>query len=75
MEVHFDFKQNELKGLKRFRALSRLYKHCPEERYDVIIAHRFKPMNMLMLLKTKLKVPVCIGDKHGIGAFDSFNPK
>ena len=70
--VYFDFKQNELKGLKRFRALLRLYNHCREERYDVIIAHRFKPMNMLMLLNTKLKVPACIGIQHGIGDFDRF---
>ena len=70
--VYFDFKQAELKGLKRFRALWRLYKHCREEGYDVIIAHRFKPMNMLMLLNLKLKVPVCIGIQHGIGDFDRF---
>lgn len=68
--VYFDFKQAELKGLKRFRALWRLYKHCREERYDVIIAHRFKPMNILMLLNLKLKVPVCIGVQHGLGDFD-----
>jgi glycosyltransferase involved in cell wall biosynthesis len=68
--VYFDFKQSELKGLKRFRALWQLYQHCRRERYDVIIAHRFKPMNMLMLLNLKLKVPVCIGIQHGIGDFD-----
>ena len=70
--VYFDFKQAELKGLKRFRALWQLYKHCREERYDVIITHRFKQMNMLMVLNTKLKVPVCIGIQHGIGDFDRF---
>jgi glycosyltransferase involved in cell wall biosynthesis len=70
--VYFDFKQSELKGLKRFRALWQLYQHCRREQYDVIIAHRFKPMNMLMLLNLKLKVPVCIGIQHGIGDFDRF---
>ena len=70
--VYFDFKQAELKGVRRFKALWRLYNHCREEGYDVIIAHRFKPMNMLMLLNTRLKVPVCIGIQHGIGDFDRF---
>lgn len=70
--IYFDFKKDELKGLKRFRALWHLYKHCRDERYDIVIAHRFKPMNMLMLLNSRLKLPVCIGVQHGIGDFDRF---
>lgn len=70
--IYFDFKKAELKGLKRFRALWPLYKHCREEGYDVIIAHRFKPMNMLMMLNLWLKIPVCVGIQHGIGDFDRY---
>lgn len=67
--IYFGFSQSDLKGL-RLRALWRLYRLCREQRYDVVIAHRFKPMNMLMLLNRWLKIPACIGVQHGIGDFD-----
>lgn len=67
--IYFGFSQSDLKGL-RLRALWCLYRLCREQRYDVVIAHRFKPMNMLMLLNRWLKIPVCIGVQHGIGDFD-----
>ena len=70
--IYFDFKKSDLKGLKRFLALWRLYKHCNKEDYDVIIAHRFKPINMLMFLNLILNIPTCIGIQHGIGDFDRF---
>jgi glycosyltransferase involved in cell wall biosynthesis len=70
--ICFNFKKSELKGWRRLKALWRLYKHCRDEQYDVVIAHRFKPINMLMLLNRKLKIPVCIGVQHGIGDFDRF---
>lgn len=70
--VYFDFRQSDLKGMKRLRALWALYRHCRDNSYDVIIAHRFKPMNMVMLLNRWLKVPACIGVQHGIGDFDRF---
>ncbi|NQD91946.1 glycosyltransferase [Pseudomonas sp. CrR25] len=67
--IYFGFSQSGLKGL-RLRALWRLFRLCREQRYDVVIAHRFKPMNMLMLLNRWLRIPVCIGVQHGIGDFD-----
>lgn len=67
--IYFGFSQSDLKGL-RLRALWCLYRLCREQRYDVVIAHRFKPMNMLMLLNRWLKIPACIGVQHGIGDFD-----
>ncbi|MBB2493753.1 glycosyltransferase [Aquipseudomonas ullengensis] len=67
--VYFGFSQSSLKGL-RLRALWRLYRFCRAERFDVVIAHRFKPMNMLMILNLLLKIPACIGVQHGIGDFD-----
>jgi glycosyltransferase involved in cell wall biosynthesis len=50
--------------------LWQLFRLCREQRYDVVIAHRFKPMNMLMLLNLWLRIPACIGVQHGIGDFD-----
>ncbi|CAE6948000.1 Glycosyl transferase in large core OS assembly cluster [Pseudomonas marincola] len=67
--VYFDFPQSQLKGL-RLKAMHRLYQFCREEGFDVVIAHRFKSMNMLMLLNRWLKIPLCIGVQHGIGDFD-----
>lgn len=70
--IYFNFQNTDLKGLKRFRALRHLYQHCRDEQYDVIIAHRFKPMEMLMLLNSRLTIPVCIGVQHGSGDYDRF---
>lgn len=67
--IYFGFSQSDLKGL-RLLALWRLFRLCREQRYDVVIAHRFKPMNMLMLLNRWLRIPACIGVQHGIGDFD-----
>lgn len=70
--VYFDFSPGQLKGLRRWLSLWQLLKHCRQEQYDVIIAHRFKPMSMLMWLNRFMKVPVCIGIQHGIGDYDRF---
>jgi glycosyltransferase involved in cell wall biosynthesis len=67
---YFDFKKSDLKGFRRLFALLSLYKYCRKNNFDVIIAHRFKPMNMLMILNRILNIPVCIGVQHGIGDFD-----
>lgn len=67
--VYFDFPQSQLKGL-RLKAMYRLYQFCRAESFDVVLAHRFKSMNMLMLLNRWLKIPLCIGVQHGIGDFD-----
>jgi glycosyltransferase involved in cell wall biosynthesis len=70
--VYFDFSPVQLKGLRRWLALWQLLKHCRREQYDVIIAHRFKPMSMLMWLNRFMNIPVCIGVQHGIGDYDRF---
>lgn len=67
--LYFGFTQAELKGL-RLKALWRLYRLIREERFDVVIAHRFKPMNMMMLLNRIIRIPLCVGIQHGIGDFD-----
>ncbi len=67
--VYFGFSQGDTKGL-RLRVLWALYKHCRAEGYDAVIAHRFKPINMLMLLSRWLRIPACIGVLHGLGEYD-----
>lgn len=67
--VYFGFSQAATKGL-RLRVLWALYRHCRHNGYDVVIGHRFKPINLLMLLNVVLKFPACVGVLHGLGEFD-----
>lgn len=67
--VYFDFTQAATKGL-RLRVLWALYRHCRESRYDLVIGHRFKPINLLMLLNRVFRFPACIGVLHGLGEYD-----
>lgn len=66
--IYFGFEQADTKGL-RLRVLWALYQHCRVEGYDAVIAHRFKPINMLMVLNRWLKIPACIGVLHGLGEY------
>ena len=67
--VYFEFSQKATKGM-RLRVLWALYKHARSEGYDAVIAHRFKPINSLMLLNRWLRIPACIGVLHGLGEYD-----
>jgi glycosyltransferase involved in cell wall biosynthesis len=67
--VYFDFTDAQLKGA-RLGALWRLYRFCREERFDVAICNRFKPVNMMLVLNRWLKVPACIGIAHNLGDYD-----
>lgn len=67
--VYFDLRNASTKGL-RLKALWRLYRHCRTQGYDAVIAHRFKPINMMMLLNVCLRIPACIGVLHGLGEYD-----
>jgi glycosyltransferase involved in cell wall biosynthesis len=66
---YFEFNDGHLKGT-RLRALWRLYKFCRDEKFDVVICNRFKPVNMMLTLNRWLKIPVCIGIAHGFGEYD-----
>lgn len=66
---YFGFSSASTKGL-RIKALWMLYNHCRAQGYDAVIAHRFKPINMMMLLNRFLRIPVCIGVLHGLGEYD-----
>ncbi len=67
--IYFGFSKKAVSGL-RLMALWRLYQHCRAEGYDAVIAHRFKPVNMVMLLNRWLRVNACIGVAHGFGEYD-----
>lgn len=67
--IYFGFQKSSLAGL-RLKVLWTLYKFCRRESFDVVIAHRFKPINVMMILSRWLKVSLCIGVLHRIGDFD-----
>lgn len=68
--VYFDLDKSDLKGLKRWSAMLKLYCFCRDEGFDVVIAHRFKPISMMMWLGRLLKRTAFIGVQHGIGDYD-----
>ncbi|MCO6056422.1 glycosyltransferase [Pseudomonas sp. MOB-449] len=67
--IYFGYSKSAVSGL-RLRALWALYRHCRDEGYDAVITHRFKPVNMLMLLNRWLRIRACIGVAHGFGEYD-----
>ncbi len=67
--IYFGYSKSAVSGL-RLRALWALYKHCRAQGYDAVITHRFKPVNMLMLLNRWLRIRACIGVAHGFGEYD-----
>lgn len=68
--VHFDFGSKQLKGLRRYLVLYRLYRFCKDNPFDVVICHRFKPTHLFLLLNRFLSFRWCISVTHGIGDFD-----
>lgn len=67
--VYFDLNKAATKGL-RLKALWMLYKFCRSQGFNAVIAHRFKPINMMMLLNRCLRISACIGVLHGLGEYD-----
>ncbi|MCF4998850.1 glycosyltransferase, partial [Pseudomonas syringae] len=54
------------------KVMWQLYKFCRQEKFDVVICNRFKPVNIMLALNRWLKVPLCIGISHGFGEYDRF---
>jgi glycosyltransferase involved in cell wall biosynthesis len=67
--IYFGFSDRQLKGL-RLSVSRRFYRFCQEEKFDVIICNRFKPVSILLRLNRWLKTPLCIGIAHGFGDYD-----
>ncbi|PZE14848.1 glycosyltransferase [Pseudomonas sp. 57B-090624] len=66
---YFDFARHQMGGV-RLVVLWRLFRHIRNEGYDVIIAHRFKPLSLILWVNLLLKLKLCIGVVHGIGDYD-----
>ncbi len=71
---HFNLKKNDMKGL-RLPLMQQLLEFCRNEKFDVIITHRFKALDIMMKLNKRLKIPHCIGVIHNLGDFNRFYRK
>ena len=70
-QVFFEFSEKDMSGLRR-KVQARLLAFCREERFDVVLLHRFKAVNLFMHLNKKLRIARCIGVSHGFGEYDRF---
>lgn len=69
--VHFGMSQRAIKGL-RLRLLYTLWRFLRQERFDVIICHRFKPLSLVMRLGPWVGKPLCLSVVH---SFSDFRPR
>lgn len=65
---YFRFPEAALKGL-RLSVKRTLLDYCAQEKFDVVICHRYKPVSLMMALNKKLHIPACIGVSHGFGEY------
>ncbi|TWE01549.1 glycosyl transferase family 4 [Pseudomonas sp. AG1028] len=70
-QVFFEFSDKDMSGLRR-KVRARLLEFCREEKFDVVLLHRFKAVNLFMHLNKKLRIARCIGVSHGFGEYDRF---
>lgn len=68
---YFDLSVKQMKGL-RVKAKKSLLEYSSVERFDVMISHRFKPLDLMLKLNKKLNIQRCINVVHGFGDFDRF---
>jgi len=68
---YFDLSVKQMKGL-RVKAKKSLLEYSLVERFDVMISHRFKPLDLMLKLNKKLNIQRCINVVHGFGDFDRF---
>ena len=66
---YFNFTKSERKGL-RIRLMWKVWRFCQKENFDVVITHRFKPLDVMLKLNRFLKIPRCIAVIHGFGDFE-----
>lgn len=69
---YFDFTRRHLGGL-RLAVLWRVLRYVRNEGYDVVIAHRFKPMSLMLWINLVLDLKLCVGVVHGIGDYNRFS--
>jgi glycosyltransferase involved in cell wall biosynthesis len=66
--VYFDLPDQMLRGL-RLRVRWLLFQFLRQEKFDVVIANRYKPVSIMMQLGRWLRTPVCVGISHGFGEY------
>ena len=71
---YFNFTKKDTKGL-RLKLMWTLWKFCNQEKFDVVITHRFKALDIMMKLNKFLKIPHCIGVVHNLDDFNRFYRK
>lgn len=67
---YFDCHPADLKGFRRWLIIFKLYRFCHANGFDAVIAHRFKPISMMMWLSLVFRTTVFVGVEHGIGDYD-----
>lgn len=65
---NFSFSKRKLRGWRLF-ATAVLYKYVRENKFNLVIAHRFKSIHIAMRISRWLKLPM-VGVIHGIGDYD-----
>lgn len=70
---YFDCSPRDLKGLRRWLVVMRLYRFCQAHGFDVVIAHRYKPISAMLWVSLFLRSSVFVGVEHGIGDYDRFS--
>ena len=69
---YFECRPGDLKGFRRWLIVFRLYRFLRANGFDAVIAHRFKPISMMMWLSQLFRPMVFVGVQHGIGDYDRF---
>lgn len=69
--VYFEMPANALRGL-RLRLLITLWCFLRQEKFDVIICHRFKPLSLVMRLARWIGNPLCLCVVH---SFSDYRPR
>jgi len=65
---NFNFSRRTLRGWRLF-ATAILYQYVRKNKFDLIIAHRFKSIHIILRLSQWFKIPM-VGVVHGIGDYD-----
>ncbi len=65
----FNFTSNQLSGLKRWVSIWAVYRYLKKQDFDLIVAHRFKPIHIALHVSKWLKIPM-IGVVHGSNDFN-----
>ena len=68
-------KAKDVKGLRRLKYVKKIFEYCQQEKVDVLISHRFKPLHLLSLVARRMPFQKKIAIMHGTKVFDKFTRK